>query len=75
MLGALGELAGVGERDVRQLRQSLNPLSRFDYYVTEVLRIVATTSGVGGCVGSHPACYSGSDDVSSVPFCSERNLG
>lgn len=31
MLGALGELAGVDERDVRQLRQSLNPLSRFDF--------------------------------------------
>lgn len=31
MLGALGELAGMDERDVRQLRQSLNPLSRFDF--------------------------------------------
>lgn len=31
MLGALGELAGADARDVRQLRESLNPLSRFDF--------------------------------------------
>ena len=31
MLGALGELTGADERDVRRLRDSLNPLSRFDF--------------------------------------------
>ena len=31
MLGALGELADANERDVRKLRESLNPLSRFDF--------------------------------------------
>lgn len=31
MLGALGELTGADERDVRKLRDSLNPLSRFDF--------------------------------------------
>lgn len=31
MLGALGELAGAPERDLKRLRSSLNPLSRFDF--------------------------------------------
>jgi hypothetical protein len=31
MLGALGELAGAEEQRVRNLRESLNPLSRFDF--------------------------------------------
>lgn len=33
MLGALGELADADQRDVRSLRESLNPLSRFDFGV------------------------------------------
>lgn len=37
MLGALGELAGAEERQVRALRRSLNPLSRFDFGVLSVL--------------------------------------
>ena len=31
MLGALGELAGAASDDVRPLRETLNPLSRFDF--------------------------------------------
>lgn len=31
MLGALGELAGAPPRDVQTLRDSLNPLSKFDF--------------------------------------------
>lgn len=31
MLGALGELAGATPHDVRRLRDTLNPLSRFDF--------------------------------------------
>lgn len=37
MLGALGELAGAEERQVRKLRESLNPLSRFDFGPLSVL--------------------------------------
>jgi hypothetical protein len=37
MLGALGELAGAEERQVHALRQSLNPLSRFDFGVLSTL--------------------------------------
>jgi hypothetical protein len=37
MLGALGELVGADEQHVRALRQSLNPLSRFDFGALSVL--------------------------------------
>jgi hypothetical protein len=37
ILGALGELAGAEKRQVRALRESLNPLSRFDFGVLSVL--------------------------------------
>lgn len=37
MLGALAQLAGAEERQVRALRTSLNPLSRFDFGVLSVL--------------------------------------
>jgi hypothetical protein len=31
MLGALGEMSGLSERRLKELRQSLNPVSRFDF--------------------------------------------
>jgi hypothetical protein len=37
MLGALGELTGAEEQQVRELRKSLNPLSRFDFGVLSAL--------------------------------------
>jgi hypothetical protein len=37
MLGALGELAGAEEQHLRELRKSLNPLSRFDFGVLSAL--------------------------------------
>jgi hypothetical protein len=37
MLGALGEFAGADEQYVRELRESLNPLSRFDFGVLATL--------------------------------------
>jgi hypothetical protein len=37
MLGALGELADAEEQPVRALRESLNPLSRFDFGVLSAL--------------------------------------
>jgi hypothetical protein len=37
MLGALGELAGAEEQRVRELRKSLNPLSRFDFGLLSTL--------------------------------------
>jgi Family of unknown function (DUF6088) len=37
ILGALGELAGAEEQHVRELRASLNPLSRFDFGVLSTL--------------------------------------
>jgi len=37
MLGALGELAGAEDERLRDLRKSLNPLSRFDFGVLSVL--------------------------------------
>lgn len=37
MLGALGECAGADEQQVRALRKSLNPLSRFDFGVLSAL--------------------------------------
>jgi hypothetical protein len=37
MLGALGELTGADERDIRKLRDSLNPLSRFDFGALAVM--------------------------------------
>jgi hypothetical protein len=37
MLGALGEIAGARKRDLRSLRATLNPLSRFDFGELAVL--------------------------------------
>lgn len=37
MLGALGELVRAEEQQLRELRESLNPLSRFDFGVLSVL--------------------------------------
>jgi hypothetical protein len=38
MLGALGEQAGASPRELARLRESLNPLSRFDFGALAVLR-------------------------------------
>ena len=38
MLGALGQQAGVPERELHLLRKTLNPLSRFEFGDLRVLK-------------------------------------